>query len=711
MTFLNAAMLAGALAVAVPILIHLLWRHRPRTVAWGAMFLIEQVLRDTSRRLAFEQRALLALRCLIMLLLAFALARPVLTGCRPLAGSTPVELALVIDNSPSMNAAPPGGPTTLDAAITAAERILSTLPDGSRVQLVSAGQAADERLTPEAARNRLAGLQTVALPFALPEALLKAHDALQQATHPQRQIVVLSDFQASSLSSELDPPADAQGTAVALLPVDSRPLRNLTVESVGVSPRRPEPGRTARIIARIRNYSALPVRGLPVTLRIDDEERQAQRVDVPPDSTASVTFLNSTSDPGPLRVEVVIEPPQAADALAEDNQFRLGLDVSPPPRVLLVDGSEGGLPFGQNAADFLELAFAGDPEKDASGDAAEEVVRRVAPHELSVTTLGDVSVVVLANVSSLGEGQTGQLRSFVEVGGALIVWAGEAADLPWYNNWALLPAAVADLQVRSEAVSPQGPPYAHPALAVWRDEHAALSQVEVITHYTLQPRDAAAVVLRLEDGTPLAVEHTVGRGSVTFIGIPATPGWSDLPLRPAFLPLVRQLTDHALARATLPRTLVAGQPLALLATPAEAQSFRLHTPAGVPAALSQTLVNGTSLLQSHLQTTPGFYEVTDAQGQRHAVFGINLDRRESDLTPLVTSRLQGTATALDADLLTSADDFARREHERRFGTGLVWPALLALGALLVLEPFLAALLIRLRGARLSPVGSSTGGAA
>lgn len=706
MTFLHLAMLTGALAVAVPILIHLLWRHRPRTVAWGAMFLIEQVLRDTSRRVAFEQRALLALRCLIMLLLALALARPVLTGCRPLTGSTPVALALVIDNSPSMNAATPGGPSTLDTARSAADRILSTLPEGSRVQLISGGQTGDERLTPAAARTRLAGLETVATPFALYDALLQAQSALQQAPHPQRQIIALSDFPASSVRSIPESATEADGTSVALLPVGAGPLANLAVESVSVSPRRPEPGRTARIVARIRNFSDRPARDLPVTLFVDEEERQEQRIDVPAGGDASVTFLHAAPQPGPLRVELVIEPTQAADALAEDNRFRLGLDVSPPPRVLLVDGSDGGLPFGQNPADFLDLAIS--PEQTAGAADGEEIVELIGPHELSVATLAKLSVVVLANVASLGEGQTAQLRTFVEAGGVLMVWAGESADLAWYNGWSILPAAVSDLQVRPEAVSPQGPPYAHPALGLWRDDNAALSQVEVQTHYTLQPRDAATVVLRLADGTPLAVEHTVGRGSVTLIGIPATPGWSDLPLRPAFLPLVRQLIDHAVAKATLPRTLVAGQPLALLATPAEAQRFRLRTPAGEPAALSQTLVNGTTLLQSHLQTTPGFYEVTDAQGQPHAVFAVNLDRGESDLQTLSASRLQGIAATLDADLLASVDDFARQDRQRRFGTELARPALLMLGALLVLEPFLAALLIRLRGARLSLVGSRAG---
>lgn len=700
MTFLHLAMLAGLAAVAVPILIHLLWRHRPRTVAWGAMFLIEEVLRDTSRRIALEQRALLAMRCLIMLLLALALARPVLTGWRPLTGTTPVALALVIDDSPSMKATTPDGPSAFDTAKLAADRILEDLPQSSSVQLVTSTTVDDKPLTPAAARQRLRNVAPAASAFDLQEALHAAGEALEEATHSQRQVIVLSDFQATAIPHDLEALKNQPLPEVSLLPIPLASTANIAVERVSVSPRRPEPGSTARIVVGIRNFGDIPARDLPVSLRVEGQERDEQRVDVPAQSVASATFLHIFSEAGPVGVEVTIEPESEIDELPEDDLLRVGLDISGPAPVLIVNGGDGGLPFGQNPADFLELALSSEADESEG-----ESVRVVAANELSIADLGEVSTLILANVESLGEGQASHVRNFVEAGGVLLVWPGEAADIAWYNGWSLLPATLSDLQVRPASITLQGPPYAHPALALWRDEAGSLTQVEVQTHYTLQPREGAAVVLRLADGTPVAVEHPVGRGTAMLFSIPATPGWSDLPLRPAFLPLVRQLIDHSVAAAALPRTLVTGQRLSLLATPTQAATFRLRTPGGRPAALSQTLDNGTTLLRSHLKTTPGFYEIVDAQGERQAVFGVNLDPAESDLETVPISHLETFAEALDAILLTSADDFARRDRERRFGTDLVRPALLILGLLLVLEPFLAALLSGVRNARLLPLRS------
>jgi len=78
MTFLNWIMLSGLAAVAVPILIHLLNRSKARVVDWGAMRFLEASLASRSRRILIEEIILLVLRCLVIALAVFAVARPFL---------------------------------------------------------------------------------------------------------------------------------------------------------------------------------------------------------------------------------------------------------------------------------------------------------------------------------------------------------------------------------------------------------------------------------------------------------------------------------------------------------------------------------------------------------------------------------------------------------------------------------------------------------
>ena len=77
MTFVNLSLLTlGGLFVAVPILLHLAMRQRPKEQIFPALRFLKQRQETNQRRLRLRQALLLLLRCLIVLLLALALARP-----------------------------------------------------------------------------------------------------------------------------------------------------------------------------------------------------------------------------------------------------------------------------------------------------------------------------------------------------------------------------------------------------------------------------------------------------------------------------------------------------------------------------------------------------------------------------------------------------------------------------------------------------------
>ena len=74
--FLNTALVIGALAIAIPIIIHLLNRRSKKIVDWGAMNFLLESLEIRNRRIQLEEALLMATRCLLVGLLALALARP-----------------------------------------------------------------------------------------------------------------------------------------------------------------------------------------------------------------------------------------------------------------------------------------------------------------------------------------------------------------------------------------------------------------------------------------------------------------------------------------------------------------------------------------------------------------------------------------------------------------------------------------------------------
>ena len=76
MQFLNPLLAFGLLAVAIPIIIHFLTRQTGRTVDWGAIQFLQDSLVIRNRRIRLEEALLMAARCLLLALLAAALARP-----------------------------------------------------------------------------------------------------------------------------------------------------------------------------------------------------------------------------------------------------------------------------------------------------------------------------------------------------------------------------------------------------------------------------------------------------------------------------------------------------------------------------------------------------------------------------------------------------------------------------------------------------------
>ncbi len=100
-------MLFWALAAVVPVLIHLWSRRRYDEVPWAAMRFLLRAIRKNARRWRMEQLLLLAVRMLILILLAAALADPIVAllgdGTSPRGPVGDTHHVLVLDTSYSMD--------------------------------------------------------------------------------------------------------------------------------------------------------------------------------------------------------------------------------------------------------------------------------------------------------------------------------------------------------------------------------------------------------------------------------------------------------------------------------------------------------------------------------------------------------------------------------------------------------------------------------
>lgn len=141
MTFLHVAFLGGALAVAVPIVLHLIMRQQPKHLEFPALRFIK--LRESANRRQMRLRhwLLLALRCAVVGLLALALARPSVLSSGMLGDQeSPAAVALVFDTNPRMQYRQQNK-TRLEVAQETAAWLLPQLPAESDVAVIDSRSA------------------------------------------------------------------------------------------------------------------------------------------------------------------------------------------------------------------------------------------------------------------------------------------------------------------------------------------------------------------------------------------------------------------------------------------------------------------------------------------------------------------------------------------------------------------------------------------
>ena len=78
MNFLSPALLLGLLGMAIPPILHLLLRRQPKVVRFPALEFVMRAHKKTSRSFRIRQLLLMTIRSLLLGVVAFSLARPIL---------------------------------------------------------------------------------------------------------------------------------------------------------------------------------------------------------------------------------------------------------------------------------------------------------------------------------------------------------------------------------------------------------------------------------------------------------------------------------------------------------------------------------------------------------------------------------------------------------------------------------------------------------
>jgi hypothetical protein len=611
MGFFTPWFLAGAVAVGLPIWLHLLKRHKTDPKLFPSLMFFE--FRETSsvkhRRL--DHILLFVLRTLMILLLALLFASPFIR--RSAAASDGKKLTVVaIDRSFSMRDG-----DRLDRAKNQALQVLGSLRPGDQAQVIAlAGQVqALTQVTTDAAALRAAVVA------------VQPGDSRASFGELARYLRTLSEAQkmpievhlASDLQNSAKPPgfADlrlAPGTTLVFHAVGGA-ANNWTVENV-VAPRRVFDPKRVKIQAIVAGFGT-PAAKRTVTLVLNGRELQNKSVDVPENGRVPVEFLGLDAPYGFSKGEVRID---AADSLPADDRYYFSTERADPRKVLFID--DGRRP---RAETYFRTAL------DSSGDGGFQL-ESLRPDVAATANLTGYAFVVLNDLSSVPQNLESSLQHYVNAGGsALVVLGPGSAVLP------RVPLLDESIQASSYAGREGGlfltvtdSDSGHPALR-------SVDRFNGVKFYQAIHVGAAKsrVLAKLNDGTPLVLERAIGEGKVLAFTSTFDNVLNDLPIHASWVPFVAQSALYLGGGG-------AEQPLNV----AVDSYVELRTGDGKGAAAEVLGPDGKRMLSLEESTKArnfaldreGFFEIKTAAGRRSLV-AVHADRRESDMAPIPAETL------------------------------------------------------------------------
>lgn len=576
---------AGAAAISIPIVIHLLSRRPRRPEPWGAMRFLLAAYRKHRMRVRAEQWLLLAARCLLVALIGLALAGPVLAQFGDLAGlgGGGRTLVLIVDNGVTSGAIGPRGEPRLDRLKRTAQELIDALGPGDRAALITASRPVKTIIGPPTSdqasvRRQIRQLRPSPAASDIPAALRRAMRMLQQQSIAagKRYIVVLSDFSAGVVRSRQPLPAELEqlGEMATLLRTAGMPSAN-NIQILAMRPRRrvilhaPDSlaaeggggkgGAAVHWEIVLRRFGDKP--SATTTLRIKAPGAAPVQHTVQWTAgrkTAQVRLSTPIRTQGLAAVTASISTGSThRDALKVDNQRVSVVQVRNELRVLLLGrgGAAGEGDRTWSAQRWVRVALA--PVTNPRAWPI-QVVRR-DPAALTPEMLRGIDAVFAVRPDLIEPRGFTMLRKWLSEGGVLwmsvppamqpALWM-EQVNKTLGMSWSgALEPVKADPPLR---LSPDQPPSRELA-RLEAELPALLRPIEVYRYLPLDAQsidERSQVLLYMEGGRPLLIAGATpgGEGRVLLLSTATDPRWTNLPTKPFFVPLIHEVLRVSLDR-------------------------------------------------------------------------------------------------------------------------------------------------------------------
>ncbi|MEZ6125019.1 MAG: BatA domain-containing protein [Planctomycetaceae bacterium] len=566
--FLNPAALAGLAGILLPVIAHLLSRRRYDVVDWAAMQFLAPS-RRSRRRLRLEELLLLLVRMLIVGVIVFAMARPIISSGRLFGfhsgGSR--DVVVIIDGSASMSRS--DGLTTLhDRALRFATEFITSLSPGDGMTVIDARDLpvrTSGSLLQDRDQNRLL-LSSIPPPSGAGSLLTACEDAvaiLGRSSQAAREIIVCTDRQKAGwqITDEtawdrfqdlrnfpaVKPQVWVHDVSSGLEPV----TRNVSLGQVEAARSFTVPGFPLQLRVPVRNAADVGIE-VPVQVSIDGQRMAGldQTISLPPAGDSSFQTTVQLHDQGTHVISLKAVADE--DAIPADDVSSIAIQVTSALNVLMIHQSEATDPVAQNTF-FAAMALSA-PENTAPW------IRTRTMHISHVTAadLQNAQVVMLCDITETDAQFPEALQAELKKGTGLLIEAGPqttpaAFQRTFVDSGLLTGVALTRPESAPEDAPATIAPYSLevPWLARFRERKGTTLLTAAFrnwwkTQISDDEEQTPAVwpVARLTTGDPLLLQTDHENGRILLLTSSIDTSWNSLPSQPDYVPFLHEALFH-----------------------------------------------------------------------------------------------------------------------------------------------------------------------
>jgi hypothetical protein len=619
MRFLYPEFLWGLLALSIPVIIHLLQLRRPQRILFTNTGFIKAVELITVRRRRLQEVAVLLFRMLAVVFLVLLFCQPFIPAAKDV-GATGQSIAVLVDNSPSMQAPASRQGILLQEAVAGAQLLSKTYGTTGRFQLLPRHGG---KLNGASYKARLTEVQVAAGKAAWDNTSVY-NGILESERQP---LYIFSDFQKNKSGSAFFKKMPTT-TEVVLVPQIGRSTGNIYVDSVWLDDAFVRARVNMGLHIRLRNGGTEQVADCPVKVLIGQRQVAAFRASVAAGQTFTTVVQVQLPDVNLAQGRVVTE-----DApVTFDNTYYFTLQPVATIRVVEV----GPAPLAQQA-------YASEPLFAYSF---------TRPQALDYSKLRQANLVLVSELSQIEGGLRQALVQVVKRGGSVVVVpAGKVLGRESYHQlfqalglggeqWSSAGAAPAALQ--EVALPNRNTPFFKDVFGA-QPRQVAMPQAAPVLSWGRNGTD----ILRLRGGDSYLTEFASGGGKVFVFAAPFDPAYSDFAVHALFVPVLYRLAmlsydnNQQLAyRLTAPSvTLNLPRGASRAADAKEATAVRLVRDSAVFVPTQRAQGTEIQLAIPTEMSLPGFYKVQQ-QGKDVTTLAFNADRHESELAAYSVAELR-----------------------------------------------------------------------